>query len=174
MLEHLWNRHKTQSPDLGETAPEISLEAIEGGRFVLTGAAKKGPTVIVFFKVSCSTCQFTFPFLERIHSAYRDQPVNFRAISQDDAQLSVQFARHYGVTFPIAVDPPPYAASRSYHFANVPTILLVDRERVVLFRNTGFSKAGLIRLSEEIAKLLGREPAPVFLANEAVPETKPG
>ena len=174
MLEHLWNRHKTQSPDLGETAPEISLEAIEGGRFVLTEAAAKGPTVLAFFKVSCGTCQFTFPFLERIHSAYRGQRVNFRAISQDDAQLSAQFARHYGVNFPIAVDPAPYAASRSYHFAHVPTILLVDRDRVVRFRSTGFSRAGLIRLSEEIGKLLGREPSPVFLASEAVPETRPG
>ncbi len=174
MFEHLWKRHKDQSPDLGETAPEISLESLDGGRFVLSEAAAKSPTVVAFFKVSCGTCQFTFPFLERIHNAYRDQPVHFRAISQDDAELSARFAQHYGFTFPIALDPAPYAASRSYHFESVPTILLVDRDRIVRFRTTGFSKAGLNHLSEEIARLLGREPAPVFLANEKVPEMKPG
>jgi peroxiredoxin len=174
MFEHIWNRHKDQSPGLGETAPEISLESLDDRRFILSETAAQGPTVLAFFKVSCSTCQFTFPFLERLHKGYSDEPVHFRAISQDDPELSRRFARHFGFTFPIAIDPPPYSASRSYHFANVPTILLVDRDRVVRFRTTGFSKTELIRLSEEIAAMLEHEPAPVFLANEKVPEMKPG
>ena len=84
------------------------------------------------------------------------------------------FCEQFGVTFPIAIDAPAYLASKSYVFSSVPTILLVDRERAIRFRLTGFSKAGLIRLSEEIARLANRPPAPVFLPNEIVPETKPG
>ena len=97
-----------------------------------------------------------------------------RGISQDDAEKSSMFCEQFGVTFPIAIDAPAYLASKSYVFSSVPTILLVDRERAIRFRLTGFSKAGLIRLSEEIAHLANRPPAPVFLPNELVPETKPG
>ena len=60
-------------------------------------------------------------------------------------------------------------------YRNVGTFeFLVDREGIIRFRLTGFSKAGLIRLSEEIARMANRPPAPVFLPSERVPETKPG
>ena len=56
----------------------------------------------------------------------------------------------------------------------MPTILLVDRDGTIRFRESGFSKAGLIELSEEIGRLLTKPPETVFLANERVPELKPG
>jgi len=159
---------------VGQQAPEIALPALEGGEFNLAEALQRAPQVIAFFKITCSTCQFTLPFLERLHRAYEADPIQFRGISQDDAQNSQMFCEKFGITFPIALDAPPYAASKSYVFSSVPTILLVDRDRAIRFRLTGFSKAGLLRLSEEIARLANRPPAPVFLPSEHVPETKPG
>ena len=173
MLDHLLKK-KPAAPDLGQQAPDFTLPTAEGGQFALTDALRRAPQVIAFFKISCSTCQFTFPFLERLHRAYEADPVEFRGISQDNAENSRLFCEKFGITFPIAIDAPGYFASKSYVFHSVPTILLVDREGIIRFRLTGFSKAGLVHLSEEIAHLASRPPAPVFLPSEVVPETKPG
>jgi peroxiredoxin len=173
MFEHLLKK-KPAVPDVGQPAPDFTLPALEGGEFSLSGALRGAPQVIAFFKISCSTCQFTLPFLERLHRAYQADPIEFRGISQDNAENSRLFREEFGVSFPIALDLPPYAASKSYVFHSVPTILLIDTEAVIRFRMTGFSKTGLTRLSEEIARLTNRPPAPVFLASELVPESKPG
>jgi peroxiredoxin len=173
MFERLLKK-KAPAPDVGDPAPNFTLPALEGGEFTLSEALHRAPQVIAFFKISCSTCQFTFPFLDRLHRAYEADPIEFRGISQDNAENSRLFCEKFGIGFPIALDLQPYAASKSYVFHSVPTILLVDRECAIRFLLTGFSKAGLIQLSEEIARLTNRPPAPVFLPSEIVPESKPG
>lgn len=174
MLERLLGHHKSAAPDVGDTAPDFSLATMDGGRFALSEAWHNGPVVIAFFKVSCSTCQFTFPFLERLHQSYRDDPVAIWAVSQDNGEKSRLFSEKFGITFPVAIDGETFPASKSYRFGSVPTILLIDRQGRILLRFSGFAKADLIRLSEEIARLIDRPPAPVFLAGERVPNTKPG
>jgi peroxiredoxin len=174
MLERFVGKKKVEGPGVGQTAPDFTLPTAEGGTFTLSEALKKGPVVVAFFKVSCSTCQFTFPFVERLALRYRHDPVAFWGISQDDVEKTEAFRERFGVTFPMAIDQPEYAASRQYNFQSVPTILLIEPSGRVRQRLTGFSKAGLIRLSEEIGSLIGRSPEMVFLASELVPETKPG
>jgi len=61
-----------------------------------------------FFKVSCPVCQFTFPFLERLHKRYGGDGVTFLGISQDDARATQNFAKEYGVTFPLLLDESGY------------------------------------------------------------------
>ncbi|HVB34283.1 MAG TPA: TlpA disulfide reductase family protein [Patescibacteria group bacterium] len=174
MLERLFGHKKAAGPGVGDAAPDFSLATLEGGRFTLSELLQTGPAVIAFFKVSCPTCQFTLPFLDRLHLAYQNDPVEIWAISQDNANKSRKFREQFGVSFPIALDGEQFPASKSCGFSNVPTILLIDRAGQILHRFSGFSRADLIRLSEEIAKLIGRPPAPVFLAGELVPEIKPG
>src|SRR5712671_3303657 len=88
----------------GSTAPEFSLPALDGAKFSLQDALKKGPVLAAFFKVSCPVCQFTFPFLERLYERYGSDDVTFLGISQDDAKATAGFAKQYGITFPIALD----------------------------------------------------------------------
>ncbi len=174
MLERLLSREKAAGPGIGATAPDFVLPIAAGETFTLSETLRKAPVVLAFFKVSCSTCQFTFPFLDRLYRSYQKDGVEFWGISQDDAVKSNAFSKQLGLTFPIALDTPAYAASLLYHFDYVPTILLAGRDGKIRFRTTGFSRAGLNELSEEIARLLGRTPERVFLANERVPESKPG
>jgi peroxiredoxin len=48
----------------GKTAPPIALTTVDGTNVSLAEALTKGPVLAAFFKVSCPTCQFTFPFLQ--------------------------------------------------------------------------------------------------------------
>ena len=174
MLRRLLCHQKTGGPDVGSLAPDFSFATFQGDRFTLSESLKKGPAVIAFFKVSCPVCQFTFPFLERIYQAYRHAPFTVQAVSQDNEEKSQRFCEQFGVTFPVATDGEGFPASKSYAFSEVPTIFLIDREGRIRLRFSGFSKAALIQLSAEIGNLVGRPPAPVFLAGERVPEIRPG
>ena len=78
----------------------------------------------VFFKVSCPVCQYTFPFLERMHKAYGDKKVAIVGISQDDQRDTAAFLKEYGVTFPTLLDDPNgYAVSNAYGLTNVPVVV---------------------------------------------------
>ncbi|MGH9508679.1 MAG: peroxiredoxin family protein, partial [Terriglobales bacterium] len=65
----------------GKIAPEIALPSLDGSPFSLEAARKRGPVIAAFFKVSCPTCQYTFPFLERIHKAYPGEKITVLGVS---------------------------------------------------------------------------------------------
>jgi peroxiredoxin len=170
-MEEKW---KVYGVTAGQTAPDVSLPDSAGGQMSLSESLKKGLVLAAFFKVSCPTSQFTMPFIERLYRAYGNGPVSFWGISQDDAKETQEFSRQFGVTFPMALDHPSYDVSRSYGFRYVPSLYLIEPSGKIRFAFSHFSKADLIRLSNEIASALGRPPAPVFLPSEQVPETKGG
>ena len=70
---------------VGTKAPEFELTTLDGKRFVLSEVLSRGPVVLAFFKVSCPVCQFAFPYLERLHKAYRQQGYTLVGVSQNDA-----------------------------------------------------------------------------------------
>src|SRR5260370_31542196 len=87
----------------GTKAPDFSLPAVSSGRdgdeFSLQAALKQGPVLVAFFKVSCPTCQYTFPYLERIHKAYGDKKITVVGISQNNPRQTAAVLKEYGVTF---------------------------------------------------------------------------
>src|SRR5271154_4853827 len=88
----------------GKTAPDISLKALTGATETLQEALKKGPVVAAFFKVSCPTCQFTAPFLERLHETYGGEKFTLWGISQDDAADTSDFCQEFETEFPALID----------------------------------------------------------------------
>ena len=158
----------------GNTAPNFELKSLAGQRVSLREALKRGLVVAAFFKVSCPVCQFTFPFLERLFKAYSSDRTTFWAISQDDARDTREFCDEYGVTFPSLIDDDGYSASNDYGITNVPTFYLIAPNGTVQVDSVGFGKKALERISEELARFLGRPVAPVFKPGEIVPDSKPG
>ena len=150
----------------GAPAPEVSLSSGGGdGGFTLAGTP--GPVLLVFFKASCPTCQFTFPYLERI--ARGASGLTVAGVSQDGAQTAAQFAEAFGVTFPVYLDDAGagYPASNAYGIQYVPSLFLVEDGRVTE-AVSGFSRAGL----EGLARRFGA-PSP-FAPGEKVPDFRPG
>jgi peroxiredoxin len=158
----------------GHAAPTIRLSDTHGKTVSLAECLKKGPVVAAFFKVSCPVCQYTFPFLERLHKAYDDERVSFLAISQDEAEETLEFLSEYGVTFPALIEHASYAVSNAYGLTNVPTIFLIGTDGKVVIGGTGFDKANLEKISAALGKHLGKPPAPIFRSEENVPDYKPG
>ncbi|MHB8502027.1 MAG: peroxiredoxin family protein [Candidatus Acidiferrales bacterium] len=160
----------------GNTAPGFSLKALDGKEFLLSKLLEDGPVVAAFFKVSCPVCQFTFPFLERLHKRYGGDGVTFLGISQDDARDTKEFAREFGTTFPMLLDEKQkgYPVSNAYGLTNVPTIFLVETDGTVKVSCVGFDKKVLESIAGALAERKKIAPAALFRPDESVPANKPG
>jgi peroxiredoxin len=157
-----------------EIAPAFSLNNIDGAHVSLTEALKKGPVMAAFFKVNCPTCQFTFPFLERLYETYGDARLTLWGISQNDAADTRDFCKELGIKFPALVDGHGYPASNNYGLTNVPTLFLISREGKIQLTSVGFVKADLEALAREAARAAGKPAVPLFEPGEVIPESKPG
>jgi peroxiredoxin len=165
--------------EAGAPAPDIQLATMEGGRFSLREQLLQGPVVLVFFKISCPTCQFTLPFLQRLYdSALPGSPELF-GISQDKPDATREFNQHFGIRLPMLLDGMSldsklldskannFAASNAFQITNVPSLFLIEPTGRIAWSLNGFHKLEL----EELGKHFGRSP---FLKDERVPILRPG
>ncbi len=158
----------------GNTAPVFSLKGLDGKDYSLPALLQKGPVVAAFFKISCPVCQFTFPFLQRLYKRYGGDGATFVGISQDDARATKEFAREYGLTFPMVLDEKGYPGSNAYGLTMVPTILLIDIDGTVRVSSMGFNKKDLETIGSELAQRKKMTATALFKPNESVPASKPG
>ncbi|WP_457600536.1 peroxiredoxin family protein [Hydrogenivirga sp.] len=154
----------------GEVAPNFRLRLCPEGEMGTDSLG--GYKLIVFYKVSCPTCQLTLPFIERLYRSYGDS-VHFMGVSQDSCSDTESFAKNYGLTFPQLSDEPDYRVSIDYDVQVVPTVYLVNPEGKVVFVEESFVKSSLESLNEELARLSGREVNPLF-EDVSVPPFKAG
>lgn len=158
----------------GTAAPEINLPSTQGKKFSLKEALKRGPVVAAFFKISCPVCQFTLPYLERIFKAYPGSAVSVVGVSQDEQSYTEEFAREYGITFPLLLDPVNhYPASNAYDLTNVPSIFFIAEGGVKL-SIVGWDKRDMEALNAEVARATGVPVHPLFRKGEDVPASKAG
>ncbi len=150
----------------GAQAPEIQLPDLNGHPFTLTQALKNGPVIVAFFKISCPTCQLTFPFLQRLADAAPSTLLI--AVSQDDASGTREFQARVGVSMPTLLDTPrAYPASNAYQITSVPSLFVVEPDGKISFAIEGFSKAAIETLGERF----GGSP---FRETDHVPALRPG
>lgn len=159
----------------GVCAPDFTLPTIEGRATSLNELFKKGPVVLIFFKVSCPVCQYALPFFERLHQANRRAGASFLGISQDDAKKTKVFLNQYAVTFPVALDDPAnYAVSNAYGLTNVPTMFYVGTSGEIEISSVSWSKADVEAVHEKLSSL-GQQAAPtLWHQGEEVREYRPG
>lgn len=161
----------------GKKAPPFELTGTDDKTYSLRGALARGPLLAVFFKVSCPTCQFTFPFVERLYRQFLAAGaagIQVWGISQDNPQNTQRFAKEWALTFPLLIDEDPYETSQEYGLTHVPTFFLITPDGQVEISGDGFSKADLLTIRKSLASLLSVKPAELFRSGEHVPDFKPG
>jgi len=154
-------------------APNFSLKTLDRKEVSLAKALARGPVVLSFFKVSCPVCQFTYPFLDRLFRRY-GREATFLAVSQDDDAATSDFARKFGVTFPVLLDDAGYAVSNAYGITMVPTVFLLETDAKVKVASMGFVKADLEAIADTLADRQQQARSALFLASESIPAAKPG
>ncbi len=158
----------------GSQAPAFELTGTDERKRSLQQSIAEGPVLAAFFKVGCPTCQFAFPFIERIHKRFNGHQIAIWGVSQDRADDTRSFSQKFGITFPILIDDKPYPVSQSYRLNYTPTLFLIFPEGRVEMVSEGFSKNDLLAIERKLASLLGVRSEPLFLPEERIPEYKPG
>jgi peroxiredoxin len=151
---------------VGNQAPEFQLQQFQGGQVKLSELRSRGPVLVAFYKVTCPTCQFTFPFLERMAHGSR---VHFYGVSQDDVEATQEFRDDFRITFPTLLDSrkESYPASNGFGITHVPTLFLVEPDGRISWASEGFAKADLMELAQ-------RSGVEAFRQTDYVPDFKAG
>jgi peroxiredoxin len=159
----------------GAKAPEFELKTFDGKKFSLRNELAQGPVVLAFFKVSCPTCQYAFPFLQRLHKAYHDKGVKLVGISQNDATETAAFAKEFGLTFPLLLDDTKtYPASNAYGLTNVPTIFWIAQDGDIEVSSVGWLKADFEQINRKMAEVSKVAPSAMFKSGEDVRDFRAG
>jgi len=160
---------------VGTKAPGFELKATDGKRFSLADELARGPVVLAFFKVSCPTCQYALPFLERLHRAYGQKGVALVGVSQNDAKETAAFIKEFGITFPVLLDDTrSYPASNAYGLTNVPTLFWVAQDGEIEISSVGWLKADFDQINRNMAEAGKAAPAVVFKPGEDVRDFRAG
>jgi peroxiredoxin len=154
--------------EAGARAPDFDLQKLEGkGSQTLSAARAGGRVVLAFFKISCPVCQYSLPFLERIHQGSKE--TRLFAISQDDASDTRKFHREFGITMPTLLDTEEkgYPASNAYGLTNVPSMFLIEPDGAISWSLIGFHKKELEALGAQFG-------VSTFRPGDNPPESKAG
>ncbi len=159
----------------GTKAPDFSLSALDGSRFSLQEALKKGPVLAAFFKVSCPVCQYAFPYFERIYKAHGAGPTSIVGISQNNQKETAEFLKEFGVTFKTLLDDPNgYATSNAYGLTNVPSLFLIGQDGEIEVSSVGWVKKDIEEINRRLSEAHPAASVPLFKAGEDVRDFRAG
>jgi peroxiredoxin len=163
--------------EVGAAVPTLDMPLTDaaGAPHVIGDALKTSPVVLGIYKSSCQASKTMFPFLERLHRRYADTPLTVLGVSQDSPNITASFARRYGLTFPLLVEPAGYPVSAAFGIMATPTVYLLLPDGTIAYTTMGFFKEPVNELGDAVAAALGREPEELFTAADTeVPIFVPG
>ncbi len=161
----------------GTIAPEFSLPNADGEVHSLTEGLANGPVLLVFFKVSCPTCQYGLPYFERLRKQLDGASVSMWSISQNSLDHTSAFAREFDVTTLLALFDPEeegFAVSNSYGITNVPTSFLIEPDGKISLTSVGWSKDDTAAMARRLGEAAGKPDLTLFAPDEKVIDFRPG
>jgi thiol-disulfide isomerase/thioredoxin len=147
-------------------APDFSFVSLEGES--LSNPALRGKVVLFdFWGTWCPPCRESIPMVLNLHKKYRDRPFQIVGVSSDDDE---QRWKHF-----IAanhMDWSEYLDSsdvvrESFEINSYPTFVVVDRDGVITYSQSGWSPDVQSELEDAINKALKKPSNPAVLAAEA-------
>ena len=159
----------------GTQAPDFTLPSMDGKPFSLHEALARGPVLAAFFKISCPTCQYAFPFLQRIYQAHGNQAVTIVGISQNTKKDTALFTKEYGITFPVLLDDTSsYPVSNTYGLTHVPTIFWIAQDGEIEISSVGWVRKEMEEFNRRAAQAFPGGFKPLFRQDEQIADFRAG
>ena len=126
-------------PKVGSQAPPLELEPYRGD----TRASEDGDTLLFFWATWCTPCKFALPEVMRSAAANNLKVI---AITDEKAEDLDAFFEEFEESFPANIAIDKYRQSfQAYGVSGTPTFVVIDRDGVVTYYNTGFdARVGLV------------------------------
>ena len=159
----------------GTRAPDFTLPSMDGKAFSLREALARGPALAAFFKISCPTCQYAFPFLQRIYEAHENQAVTIVGISQNTKKDTALFIKEYGIAFPVLLDDTSsYPVSNAYRLTNVPTIFWIAQDGEIEISSEGWIRKEMEEFNLRAAQASSETATRLFHPDEQIADFRAG
>jgi len=160
----------------GSTAPNFTLKDADGNPQSLAAALTKGPALVVFFKVSCPTCQYGMRFYSRIGERLADTPLTVWAVSQNDPDSANHFNREFESSLATLIDSEEagFRVSNAYGITNVPTAFVIGQDGKVKHNSVGWVKADVEEIASAMSAAADRPPFIPFQPGEDIIAYKGG
>ncbi len=139
------NEEKILYPILGEKLPSISLEDLNGKKFVIDKVANGKILILIFWHYTCPHCLKELPLIQKYYLKNKDtkdiEVVGIVSAENKEAEkLIEQRIKENSLTFLNLVDRAKKTSKilNEYRIFGVPTILLVDKKGIVKHEISGY------------------------------------
>jgi len=120
---------------VGGALPDLALRSLTGSTVSLR-AYTGHPVWVNFFATWCEPCKAELPQIEQRYKSRKAQGLVVFGVDQQEPAVAVKsFTAHYGVTYPIAID--PGAAALAFNIHTIPLSVFVDSTGLVRFISIG-------------------------------------
>lgn len=123
---------RSQSPEVGQRAPDFGLAVLKGGDVHLSQLRGR-PVLINFWASWCAPCRTEMPEIVAAYSAHRATGLEVLAVNLTDQESRSdvrRFVAEMGMTFPVLLDERG-RVRRAYRLRGVPTSVFVDTAGIV-------------------------------------------
>jgi peroxiredoxin len=147
-------------PEVGNPAPAYAATGMAGDSVSL--AALRGRVVLLnVWATWCHPCREEIPALQQLHERWAPRGLELVGVSVDnraDQSAVAEFARDYGMTYAVWLDPDERVSS-TFRTLGVPSTFLIGRDGTILWKHVGPVNAQ----DPQLVRLLGEAlatPAP--------------
>jgi len=142
----------TQSPQIGELAPDFYFETPEGGATSLS-ELKGSPVLVNFWATWCGPCVHEMPFIQQVYEERQGEELALLAINIGESpSQAADFMQSYGFSFPVLLDSQAAVAQR-YNIQYIPTTFLIDKEGIIQEMKVG-SFQSKAEIESSLSKLI--------------------
>ncbi len=138
--------------NVGDRAPNWTLNNADGSRVSLYSDAGGQPVVLLFWATWCPFCRALMPELESLKQEL-DNRYRFYALNIFEDSDPVAHMRENNYTFTLLVDADPVAAD--YGVTGTPGVIVVSADKQVLYSRKSGSKPDAVRAAVKSALLSG-------------------
>ena len=145
------------SQEVGSKAPEFSMPDLNGNSIKLSEF--KGKVILVDFWASwCVPCKKSMPHIIDLYNNRSDSAFIVIAVNVDDEKSKIsEFANSINVTFPFPVI---FDKEKSlpalYNAEGMPTTIIIDKEGIIRFKESGFTTDTKEKMDTKIRDLLSK------------------
>src|SRR5579863_3530163 len=135
-----------------KTAPNFSLESLDGHIVALADYKGKKKLIIAYWASWCGPCRLEMPSLRRFYETYHNANSDFEvlAISVDENERAAQaYAQEEKLPFPVLLDPHSQAAD-AFSVDAIPANFVIGKDGKVTYASTGLDQALEVRLALQL------------------------
>ena len=130
---------------------DFTLNTLEGNEITLSGL--KGKVVVLnFWATWCPPCKAEIPDFIEVYSQYKDKGVEFLGVSSEQPSIVSDFAKNFGINYPILIDQSGKVFS-AWGINSIPTTFIIDSESNIVYGQVGMmTKEKLTIAIEQVLK----------------------